>query len=52
MICDSDLFYTYGRRMNMALRQIDARVEELLASMTIEAKAAQMVQVPYAFVCR
>ena len=36
----------------MDLRQIDARVEELLASMTVEEKAAQMVQVPYAFVGR
>jgi len=36
----------------MDSRQIAARVEELLARMTIEEKAAQMVQVPYAFVGR
>ena len=32
--------------------QIKARVEELLARMTLEEKAAQMVQVPYPFVGR
>ncbi|MBR5301513.1 MAG: glycoside hydrolase family 3 C-terminal domain-containing protein [Clostridia bacterium] len=33
-------------------KQIAARVEELLARMTLEEKAAQMVQVPYAFAGR
>ncbi|MBR4039730.1 MAG: glycoside hydrolase family 3 C-terminal domain-containing protein [Clostridia bacterium] len=33
-------------------RQIMTRVEEILASMTLEEKAAQMVQVPYAFAGR
>lgn len=33
-------------------RQVAARVEELLSRMTLEEKAAQMVQVPYAFVGR
>ena len=32
--------------------QITARVEEILAQMTLEEKAAQMVQVPYAFAGR
>ncbi|MBR5560389.1 MAG: glycoside hydrolase family 3 C-terminal domain-containing protein [Clostridia bacterium] len=33
-------------------KQVAARVEELLSRMTLEEKAAQMVQVPYAFVGR
>lgn len=33
-------------------KQVAARVEELLACMTLEEKAAQMVQVPYAFAGR
>ncbi|MBE5798492.1 MAG: glycosyl hydrolase [Clostridiales bacterium] len=33
-------------------RQVAARVEELLARMTLEEKAAQMVQIPYPFVGR
>jgi len=36
----------------MENRQIDERVEELLSRMTLEEKAAQMIQVPYAFVGR
>lgn len=36
----------------MDSKQIASRVEELLARMTLEEKAAQMVQVPYAFAGR
>ena len=38
--------------MHMDEKQVKARVEELLSRMTLEEKAAQMVQVPYAFAGR